>query len=206
MPHDEFLTAVTELEEAQEPLLRWLENVTVTSPDERRNAEDLLISARFALREAQEKRMELTRPLDEAKSKIIQLFKPYVDRIQFGIGHLTHELNRYHSYLVQIQQAHEAAAAAENARRAAETEKTGEVLDLVEPPAGPVVAKTSHANLGTVTYRDDFDIRIVEPALVPRDLCEPSMSKIRARVKSGITAIPGVLVTRKTVTVTRGGN
>ena len=91
----------------------------------------------------------------------------------------------------------------EQAERITQAQQNGEVLDLVEPPDVSVVAKTSRANLGTVTYRDDFDIHIVDPYRVPRDLCEPCMPRIRARVKSGVTDIPGVLVTRKTIAITR---
>jgi len=198
-------TTLTALEEEQEPLLKWLETIRVTCPDERRNAEDLLISARLALKNAHDKRMELTRPLDEAKARIIDLFRPYTDRLSTGIAALQAELTRYHTYLIQIQQAQEATALAHAAQRMAEARETGEVVEPPEPPDSPVVPKTSRANLGSVTYREDFDIRIVEPALVPRDLCEPSMARIRARVKSGVTSIPGVLVSRKHTTVTRGG-
>ncbi len=196
---------VTDLEQAQEPLLKHLAELRVTNPDEQRNAEDLLISARYALKEAQQRRMELTRPLDEAKGRIIELFKPYVNRIETGITILTRELNQYHAYLVQLQQAEEERAMREAAARAREAQETGEV---VGPPAeaeldAPVVAKTSRSNLGTVTYREDFDIKVVQPDQVPRDLCEPSMARIRARVKSGVTDIPGVLVTKRTVPVAR---
>jgi hypothetical protein len=205
MEHEGPNATLTALEEEQEPLLRWMETIRVTNPEERRNAENLLISARIALKQAHDKRMELTRPLDQAKANIIDLFRPYVDRLSLGIAALQAELTRYHAYLIQIQQAQEATALALAAHRMAEAQETGEILEPPEPPDVPLVPRTSYANLGSVTYREDFDIRIVEPALVPRDLCEPSMAKIRARVKSGVTSIPGVLVSRKHTTVTRGG-
>jgi len=95
-------------------------------------------------------------------------------------------------------------ALAEQAEKIAEAKDTGEVVDMTEYiPDAP--AKTSHAHLGTVTYREDYDVVIVDPFKVPRELCDPNMSRIRARVKSGVTDIPGVLVTKKFVTVARGG-
>jgi hypothetical protein len=201
--NDEPQQAITQLENGQRDLMRWLYTAHVTNPTEKRNAEDMLIVARVALKEAVQKRMELTRPLDEAKARIIALFKPYVQRLEDGIDSLTRELNTYHAHLLQIQAIEHERALKEQAERLKEALKTGEVVDLVEPTDVPVVAKTSRANLGTVTYRDDFDIEIVDPNKVPRDLCDPNMSKIRARVKSGVTDIPGVLVTRKHVPVTR---
>ena len=196
---------ITDLEQAQEPLLKWLVELKVTGPDEQRQAENLLISARYALKEANQRRMELTRPLDESKSRIIELFKPYTTRLEAGISQLTSELNRYHAYLIQIQQAEHARRMAEAAAQAAESAETGEIFELPDEHDVdvPIVPKTSRSDMGTVTYRDDFDIQIVDPDKVPRDLCDPSMSRIRARVKSGVRDIPGVLITKKTITVTR---
>ena len=196
---------ITDLEQTQAPLLKWLVELKVTTPDDQRQAEDLLISARYALKEAQQRRMELTRPLDEAKSRIIDLFKPYVARLENGISALTSELNRYHAYLVQLQQLEHNRRMAEAAARARESAETGEVIavpDVTEVDV-PLVPRTSRANLGTVTYREDFDIQVVDPGRVPRDLCEPSMPRIRARVKSGVREIPGILITRKTIAVAR---
>ncbi len=196
---------VTALEERQAPLLKHLAELKVRSTAEQRNAEDLLISARYALKEAQQKRMELTRPLDEAKGRIIDMFKPYINRIETGIGILTRELNQYHAYLLQLRQAEEERAMREAAARAQEAQETGEVQ---APPDDaeidvPIVPKTSRGPMGSVTYRQEYEIKVVRPDLVPRDLCEPNIPKIRARVKSGVTDIPGVLVTTKTVPVAR---
>jgi hypothetical protein len=191
------------LEESSQPLLRWLHDLKVTSPEEQKNAEDLLISARQAWKQADEKRRELTRPLDDAKQRIIELFKPYMNRLETGINILNRELTSYHEALIALRREEERRAMEAQAARMKEAEKTGEVVELVELFAVPNVVKTSRANLGTVTYRDDWDVQVVDAARVPRDLCEPSMSRIRARVKSGVTNIPGVLVTKKLVSVAR---
>lgn len=199
--------AVAALVHTQQPLLEWLTRPTVTNPDEQRNAENLLISAKLALNHAQEARKDLTRPLDDSKARIIALFKPYITRLEQGIATLNHNLTTYRTYLLELQRAEEERAMLANAERLRQAEATGEVVDpaTIEPPDVPVVARTSRANLGTVTYREDFDIHIVDPYRVPRDLCEPSLSKIRARVKSGVTKIPGVLVTPKQTTIARKG-
>ena len=89
------------------------------------------------------------------------------------------------------------------AARMMEAERTGEVVEPAELTAVPNVLKTSRAHLGTVTYRDDWDVQVVDATKVPRDLCEPSLPRIRARVKSGVTNIPGVLITKKLVSVAR---
>jgi len=195
--------AVKQLESQQEILLRWLDNPQVTSDTEQKQAEDLLISARFALKQAEEKRKELTRPLDESKKRIIELFKPYVDKLSGGIDALNRALRHYHSEKVAEAEATRLAALAQEASRIAEAKENGEVIQPLNKPVAPELPKTSRTNLGKVTYREDYDIQIVDPALVPRDLCEPSMLKIRARVKSGITDIPGVLISKKYTPATR---
>jgi len=194
---------LSSLEASSQPLLRWLHDLKVTSPEQQKNAEDLLISARQAWKEADEKRRQLTRPLDDAKQRIIELFKPYMNRLETGINILNRELTTYHQSLVALRHEEERRAMEAQAARIKEAEQTGEVVEPVELAAVPNVVKTSRANLGTVTYRDDWDVQVVDAAKVPRDLCEPSLPRIRARVRSGVTDIPGVLVTKKPVTVAR---
>jgi len=195
--------ALQDLENSAQPLMTWIAEVRVTSPDEQKNAEDLLISARAALRTADEKRRDLTRPLDEAKRRIIDLFNPYVSRLETAISMLNRELTSYHQGLVALQQEEERRAMEEQAARMREAAETGEVVDLPEALSVPNVNKTSHAHMGTVTYREDWDIQVVDPVKVPRDLCQPSLPLIRARVRSGITNISGVLVIKRLATVAR---
>jgi len=192
-------TAVEELESQQETLLRWLDHPQVTNDQEQKQAEDLLISARFALKQAEETRKELTRPLDESKKRIIELFKPYVDKLSTGIDALNRELHHYHADKVAAAEAERLAALAQEAARIAAARKNGELIQPLAKSVPQELPKTSRTHMGRVTYREDHDIQIVDPALVPRDLCEPSLPKIRARVKSGTTNIPGVLVSRKYV-------
>lgn len=196
-------TAVEELESQQEILLRWLDNPVVTNEPEQKQAEELLISARFAINQAEEKRKELTRPLDESKKRIMNLFRPYLDRLNIGVTLLTRALQQYHALKVEAAEAARLTQLTQQAARIAEAKDTGEVIEPLSQAIAPAAAKSSRSNLGLVTYREDLNIEIVNPNLVPRDLCEPSMTKIRARVKSGITDIPGVLVSKKYISVAR---
>lgn len=204
--HDvgESQAVITSLEDRQEPLLRWLTAPTVTDEKQQHDAENLLIAAKAALKEAEEKRKELTRPLDDSKARIIALFKPYTDRLSKGINALTTELGKYYNTKRIKAEAARLTALAEEAARIRAAEGTGEIMEPLARPVVPAVAKTSRTDLGTVSYREHFDIQIIEPKEVPRDLCEPSMPKIRARVNSGVLHIPGVLVSRKIISITRG--
>lgn len=186
-------------------IFAWVTTCQVTDKDSQRNAENLLIGARAAFKRADGKRKELLEPVRETEKRITDLFKPYLTRLTFCIDKINGSLQVYHAEQLQITQDEQNYRMAEQAAKLAEAKETGEVVDLptAEVISGP--AKTSRPDMGTVTYRDDYDIKVVNPDLVPRDLCEPSMPKIRARVKSGITNIPGVLVMRTFTTVAKSG-
>lgn len=199
-------TEVTTLEQSQSTLLGWMAATQViTSDGEQRNAEDMLIHARQSLRDIETKRKELLEPVFETRDRINALFKPLSDRLNMAVFVVNKALQDYH--LKQVKEAEELRmiALTEQAAKITEAQETGEVVELTPTADVPeAVAKTSHAHLGAVTYREDFDIAIVDALLVPRELCDPNLSRIRARVKSGVMEIPGVLITKKYITVARG--
>ena len=200
-------TEVKTLEQNQARLVSWLGASTViTCGEEQRNAEDMLIHARKSLRDIETKRKELLEPVNETRDRINALFKPLSDKLNMGIFIVNKALQDYHSQQVKEAEELRMIALAEQAAKMTESRETGEVVEITptaDVPEAPL--KTSHAHLGAVTYREDFDVSIVDPLLVPRELCDPNLTRIRARVKSGVMEIPGVLITKKFITVARGG-
>lgn len=197
---------VTTLEQSQSTLLSWMAGVIVATDAEQKNAEDLLIHARQSLREVESKRKDLLQPVNETRDRINALFKPLSDKLNMGIHIVNEALQNYHSKQAREAEELRLIALAEQAKQFAEAKETGEVVEIVQAediPEAPT--KTSQAHLGTVTYREDFDVSIVNALLVPRELCDPNLSRIRARVKSGVMEIPGVLITKKYITVAQGG-
>jgi len=188
-------------------LLKWSEGeLEIVNDDQQRNAEDLLIGLRQAYKAADEKRKDLLKPVDETRSRIQALFKPYLERIEAASQALTRQLGAYHE--AQRRSAEEAKnlLLQQEADRVADARANGEIVEALTfmPDEMPEVAKTSHAHLGSVTYREDIEVTIVNLRLIPRDLMLPDMPKIKARAKSGME-IPGVLVTKKLIPVTRAG-
>lgn len=199
--------AVAFLEQNQSTLLGWMADVQITSAIEQKNAEDMLIHARQALKSVEAKRKELQEPISEARDRINKLFKPLSEHLNTAISTVDQALRGYHTEQMRIAEEKRLLLLTEQAETIAEAQETGEV---VNPPFSEVMpespAKTSRANLGSVTYREDIDVTVVNPLLVPRDLCDPSIPKIRARAKSGVKEIPGVLITKKYITSTRRAN
>jgi hypothetical protein len=196
--------ALESLKTKDRDLLVYFESIEITNRDQPKNCEDLLILGRRAVKAAEDTQKELLQPIKEEEKMVRDLFRPYLSRWELALSRVSSALNNWHAKErkaaeeLRIEQMKAQAAAIAEAR------ETGEIIQL--PNTTPmVVNKTSHAHVGTVTYRKDFDIQVVSPELVPRDLCEPSLVRIRARVKSGVIDIPGVLITEKTITVARGG-
>lgn len=200
-------TVVEALEQSQTSLLEWMaKSEVITSLVEQKNAEDTLIHARQALRNVEAKRKELLEPVNETRDRINDLFKPLTERLNMAISAVNRALQGYHAEQARIAAEDRMALLAEQAAKLAEAQETGEVVELPSTEVVPEApTKTSKANFGSVTYREDIEVMIVNPLLVPRELCDPNLSKIRARAKSGVKEIPGVLISKKYVTVARGG-
>ena len=200
---DKATTALQKLTVQDTVIFEWAEKCSVTDADSKRNAENLLIGARAAEKRAKATQAELLEPIRESEKKVRALFKPYLEKLSICIGRLNTALDAYHAQEAKAAQEEQNRIMAEQAHKVAEARETGEVVELptVTILAGP--AKTSRPDMGAVTYRDDYDIQIVQPDLVPRDLCDPSMTKIRKRVQSGVKDIPGVLITPKYTTATK---
>jgi len=198
---------VTALVNSKSKLLEWMSSTAViVSDEEQRNAEDMLIHARQSLRDVEAKRKDLLQPVNETRDRINALFRPLTDKLNMGIHIVNDALQNYHAQQAKEAEELRMIALAEQAKQFAEAKETGEVVEIVQAEDIPEAPhKTSHAHLGSVTYREDFEVSIVNALLVPRELCDPNISRIRARVKSGVTEIPGVLITKKYITVAKGG-
>jgi len=198
---------IATLEDGTSRLLYWSEQqFEVLSDEQQKNAEDLLIGLRQAEKTADEKRKEILTPIDEARAKVQALFKPYLDNLAKAKASISHGLMVYHEQQAKAAEEAKNLLLQQEAERIANARANGEVVEALTfmPDELPEIAKTSHAHLGSVTYRDDIEVTIVNLRLIPRDLMIPDMPKIKARAKSGME-IPGVLVTKKLIPVTRTG-
>jgi len=193
------------LKKRDESLLRFIvEAVEITTPEQQKNCEDLLIIGRRSWKTADDKRKELIAPIREAEKQINNLFKPYLSRLELGLNKIDQALKAWNARQKREAEALMIEQMKVNASHISEAKETGEVFQPEEIVIRPV-AKTSHAHVGTVTYKEDCEFTVVEPDLVPRNLCKPDEVKIRAMVKAGAREIPGVLITPRVITTARTG-
>lgn len=194
--------AIEVLKTKDAQLMPYLSNIQITNREQQKNYEDVLISARQSIQRAEATRKELIEPLRLTEQRINAMFKTYTAPLVEGCNSVIKVLNHWRKEQSDISETKLLTEAEEYWKRVQEAKETGEVVPLPElnsqlPP------KTSHANMGMVSYREVFEIQIVDPLLVPRDLCDPTPSKIRKRAESGIVDIPGVVITKKFVPYTR---
>jgi len=193
------------LKKQNEGFLSWanIESIEIQDEEQQKNLEDLLILGRRALKDVDAELKKNTDPIRAAEKAVRDLFRPYQSLLDLVCGRMTSAVTIWNQKKIKEAEAARVEQMKAQVAQIIEAKETGEIIEL--PTETFEVKKTSHAHLGTVTYRKDYDIQVVNPDLVPRDLCEPSLSKIRLRVKSGVLEIPGVLITEKTITVTRAG-
>ncbi len=183
-------------------ILNRLVDIKITNQEEQKIYEDDLISARQAYNRAEEMRKSLVDPLNLSVSRINSLFKSYTSKLTTGISQLSMALDKWRKEQSDVSEEKMMTEAEIYWQKVKEAKGTGEVVPL--PQLNAVLpAKTSYANMGSVNYREVIDVQIVSPNDVERDLCEPSIKKIKARAESGITDIKGVVITKKFMPYTR---
>jgi hypothetical protein len=194
--------AIEVLKSKDAELMPYLQNIAITNREQQKNYEDVLISARQSIQRAEAMRKELIEPIRLTEQRINAMFKSYTAPLVDGCNSIIKVLNHWRREQSDINETKLLAEAQEYWRKFNEAKETGEVVPLPELNTTPP-PKTSHANLGSVSYREVLEVRVVSPDLVPRDLCEPSVSKIRKRAESGVQDISGVVITKKFVPYTR---
>jgi hypothetical protein len=194
---------IQDLQTKDKTLFEWIGRLEITDEASQKNAENLLTDAKTAQKKATEAQKFLLDPIRESEKRVRDLFRPYLDRLQLGMSRITLLLGAYHVEQLKIARESETYAAAELAAKIADAKESGEIVDLTLAETVHAPAKTSRAELGTTSYLEGFDIQVINPDLVPRDLCVPDMPKIRARIRSGIKEIPGVLILNRTTIVSR---
>ncbi len=163
---------------AVDQALSQLRALEITDPGVFAWAADLLVAAKTEGKALDDKRKEITGPILKAKAAIDALFMPVIERYATAEAILKEKIAAW-TTLVEQQRRDAMAASAE------EYQAGGTPTQIIPEPAK---AEGVHT-------RKVWDFEITDPDLVPRLLCSPDDSKIRAWIKTGHnTEIPGVRV------------
>lgn len=151
----------------------------------------ILVEVKRRYKVLEEQLKTFTEPHRKAEKAVRDWFRPGLKALEEAEAHLKagiSEANRQ-QWLANQQATQQAqvALAQGNALAAAQA---ATAITHTAPPAG-------------VGMREAWGFRVVQPELVPRELCEPSDALIRAAIAAGHRQIPGVLIEPTTVVTVR---
>ncbi|MDD5086070.1 MAG: hypothetical protein PHE61_08605 [Candidatus Omnitrophica bacterium] len=203
-------TAFTEATE----VLNSAKGVIIKTPEQAQRAGDWRNRIKTKLKELDDDRKELTRPLDEIKKKIMDKYRPAVERLEEAYRIFDRGLSGYLAEQERIRQEQQRkldeearkkreaaeAKAAEWAEKGNE-KKAEEWAEKAETVIAPVVA--TPPKVEGITTRDDWEIEITNTNAIPREWLVPDVQAISKFVKStkGMKQIPGVKIIPKKVIV-----
>lgn len=189
-------------------MLAQINAIEVRTPDDYQAAAHWLTRIKSQAKALTEKRLEVTRPLDEAKRNVMAWFKGPLDRLATAESGLKRKVADYQAREAEARRKAQAEAEekARKARerleaRAAKAEASGKVekalelhMEAAAQHAAPVVPPPTKAEGVSTVTRWVFEV--TNPAEVPREFLTVDEKKIRGVVQAlkGETNIPGVRV------------
>ncbi len=191
------------IQQSQSDLLRYCENISITSISEQKRVEELNAELNLAVTKVENLFKYQLEPILEAEKRTRGLFKPYIDKLKVLQTSIRKALSEWHDAQGKISGTEINQRAQDFWDRQREARKTGEVVPLPDLDIIPP-SKTSHHNMGTTSYRKQVFVKIINPNLIPRQYCTPSESLLRKAGELGITDIEGAIIEIKHIPVTRG--
>lgn len=162
------------------------QEMVVTSPEDYAEAGDLVKIVKGRLKQIEEKRFAITRPLDEAKDEVMTMFKQLSAPLEAFVKS-TNEAMMVWYKKEQARIAEEQAKIEAEAMAKAKAEHKSEVVvPVLEVP------KTVRTGFATVSVRDNWTFTIENESQIPREFLMADEKKIRASIKAGARKIPGV--------------
>jgi len=200
-------------------------SLIISSQKEYIKASDLLKQIKSRYKELDSQRKEITKPLDEAKDKIMTLYKKplnllseaeaIIKRLMIGYTAEQDRLGRIEQLRLQKIADAEAEkerkkleARIERAEASGKIEKAEELAlqkEMVEAVSVPIIASNVETPKG-ISYRDDYSAEIIDFKLLPDEYKLPNMSALDkiAQATKGAIQIPGVKINVKKILSSRG--
>ena len=193
------------IKRAENEFFPWaVESIVIENEIQLKNANDLLGIGKKLNNSLETARKEEKQPFIDGGKAVDEKYKPIQNRVALGVGKLDQAVLKYHAKKKAEADALLLMQAQEEAKKIVECKQTGEVYEPPEAIVKPVT-QTVRGNMSTTTVIEGFDYEIIDPKLVPFELCSPDMAKIKAKHKYDKQPIPGVLITPKSHTSTRLG-
>lgn len=142
-----------------------LQNYTIATADKYEIAAKDLKMAKEMIKAIDDKRKEMTRPLDESKKKIMDFFRPVTTRLNSVVSKINVEMSSFRRKQEEI---------ARQKNEAADEETGGE--DMFVPQAEPAIPKTE------VRVRKTWKFKVVDKNKIDAKFLIPDEKTIRELV------------------------
>ncbi len=172
--------------------LRELKDFQVETAEDIDFAGEALLDVKASWDRLEERRKEITAPLNEALRSANDLFRPALSALLDAEVLLKTKIAAAQTAITRRNR--EAMEAAQKALAAGDARAAAVAAVAIAPV---------HAPTG-VTTREVWEFRVVDAALVPRQYLSVDEKLVRAAVASGVREISGVLITQGTQVIARG--
>ena len=169
-----------------EEFLYQNQEITVTSQEDYTKATDTLKIINGKIKKLEEKRVEWTKPILEAKRKIDDDFKQAIKPLEEFVATVKTKMLDW--YRVEQKRLDEEQKKLE--AKAMEDAKNNKQSEVVVPVINEV--KTHRGDLATATVSKKWMYKLLDENLVPREYLVVDEAKIKAAVKNGVRIIAGV--------------
>ena len=189
--------------------------IKINSPQDYQQAGDLIKRLKVEAKAIEDKRKELTSPLDLSKKRIMEEFKPLLAKYEGAIKQLTQTAIAYANEQERIKREAIAKAEAErqkeverlrklqeNSKREETKEKYEDKILEAELAPAPIVEQPK---VEGVSYRVAIKIEITDPSKVPAHFLIPDEKAIKAFIVAtkGNQEVAGVKIIKEKVLVSR---
>jgi DNA repair exonuclease SbcCD ATPase subunit len=206
-------------------LFEQCNKIIISDQDQYEQAAGLLKIVKSRYKEVDTQRKDITSPIDEAKKRIMALFKPPLEYLEKGESIIKSTMTKYVSDC-ERKAAEERRKLEEAARKQAEEEKKKlekkieraelsgkeekveelkEQLESVVPVIVPEIAPQVQTPKG-VSFREKWSAIVIDVNLLPREYLIPNMEALNkvAQGTKGTIQIPGVKFEMEKILSSRG--
>lgn len=200
-----------------EAFIQEHQGLKIASSEQYAQAADYIKLAQVKIKKLNDTRLEMTRPLDQSKKRIMDEFNLILDPLNAFVDSLKREMTTYHQAeqkrLAEERRKEEERLrkeAAERAKREAEEKAKAEAEGIPDLDIIPVSAqkapepvsqvpsekdiKTQRGEVATVTMREDWrwELEVIED--VPREFLMVDSAKVTKAVRAGTRKIAGIKI------------
>jgi hypothetical protein len=156
--------------------------IVIKGPEDMKGAAEVLSRLNTILDTLTEEKEKLTKPLNEALKEIRGRYKPAETKLEAAIAQVRGEMSRYQTKVLQEARAAEAEAAKKLRSGDVSLE---EAVSLAAQGSQGVAGKIAVGSGGSVAFRVDKVLRVVDVSKVPRTYMIVDEKKVREALLQG---------------------